>query len=586
MKNFARTALIYTFNKVWSLSEPLSYLKATKEKFQNEFEANIDFFLVQKFNDLPDPMKQTLFGKKDISRSDITFEWLNNVLMPAEFPNSVHRVNEALQGSNHNHYFSSQINKDYKREQVYTPSTVTIYNDEKHAAAATAVMNILLKGSHSNIIKDKIASYGAPVYLMRDNVKLEGHNALRTFERHLWDTTVPDDKKAELQAKVQQQVNARLPEGQTWEAFEGITAYSTLAGRPGVKMYNRVINNKGKEVDDKDDVKRIGLIPPQKLPSIVSNLPDVPGYSNDGRVLKNDSKFLKLYAKILGEERLEMFSNVFRSALGDKTFDLIFNGKLKAAGEIIKEEGIGTNRSLIANAKGLVSVWGYVEVGTVTVPLAVAFGASYGVLSVASDIANKITGKNLFEDVYRPYIEEKTGYSFTEATITKSWKPREIGEIGNYISSRQPNFGVETVQGKNNQGPDTTLKTSILVTPVFNHRTANLNKLEIDKFAADFVNKCKKSDKVKPLFDKIDDMEQLLHNFASAFADSVNASLIQEGTPASKNMYGKAWQNIFERSAHVTTPTYLTAEPEIRNLLKSTFIAHNAELLEGKNIKG
>lgn len=130
MSRFAKDMVISIFDRLWSLSEPSTFINARKEKFTNELEANIRYILVPRLNDLADDDKLDLFGKKRISRDDITFEWLNNILMPVADDDALRRFNGKINGSKHNFEFTAQQGT-YDRDRVFAPSTITIYPDQK-----------------------------------------------------------------------------------------------------------------------------------------------------------------------------------------------------------------------------------------------------------------------------------------------------------------------------------------------------------------------------------------------------------------------------------------------------------------------
>jgi hypothetical protein len=297
MNNSIKLGTLAVYKKLWALTQPLSYQKHLQEKFYNELNDNKNFFLVTRFNNLSDEIKISLFGKTEIKSEDITFEWLNNILMPAENKNAVSRFNDAVNGSKNNHLFSYQENDGQYKWQYYSPSTLTTFENKVRADNAKVVLRILTEGSRASIISEEIENFSKPINVLRDNISLSSHNALRIFEKFLWDTTLDENQKVGLINKNQEEVNKRLPDGISWESLEGITVFSTLSGRPGVKMFKTKEEN-GKLVDDKNDVNLLSKINPQTLPNLMSNVPKVPGYTSDGRLLKNDGKFLNFGAGV------------------------------------------------------------------------------------------------------------------------------------------------------------------------------------------------------------------------------------------------------------------------------------------------
>lgn len=581
--NFKNKLLLNLYKGLWSVAEPLSYMKASKEKFSNEFEANINFFLIETFNKLPHDMKQTLFGKQDISRNDITWEWLNNVLMPDSFAGAVYRENYALNGSDHNEKFSAQRIKDGMRFQYYTPSTITIYPNKKRSEAAAVVLNILLSGSSATVIAEGVRNFQVDRdNILRDNVLLNVHNSLRLFESHLW-SFVPEEKKPILKDEAQKMVNERLPEGDRWEAFEGITVFSTLAGRPNVKMFKKTTNSKGKEIDDPEDVKMLELIEPQTLPSIVSNLPKVPGFTKDGRIHKNDSWFLKKLNQFLGEQKFETFCDVMRTSLGDKTFEAIFNANRKMAGEIIKEEGFGFEKSFVANSKAVSGALGYLG-DFIIMSTSFAFLISaYLVSSVISNVINIFSNENVIGNKLRKYVENKIGYNFTSATITKTWERRGVGNIARH-SAEKASFGIEVSAGQNK--PET-LGVFMLTTPCFKQKINKIYEIDEEVFSDSVLDSCKSSEKLNKLL-KFDNSEQIIKNFALNFAKDYNkfvSSFDKDGQKTIDKMllskdFADSLIKLSELSSNVTTPVLRQVEPEIKSIMQRVFnntisIAHS-----------
>jgi hypothetical protein len=562
IKNYFKIATLATYKKLWALTQPLSYKDHLETKFYNELNDNKNFFLVTRFNNLDDNVKIKLFGKTDITSEDITFEWLNRILLPKKSVDAVSRFNEAVNGSKNNHIFSYQENDGISKWQFYSPSTVTEFNDINDAEKAKIVLRILVEGSGAHIISEEIENFSKPIPILRDNITLATHNALRVFERFLWNTTVDDANKPELLKSMQEEVNGRIKSNEQWDAFEGTTVFSTLCGKPGVKMYSKV-EKKGRLVDDPEDIVVLSKIKSQSLPNLVSNVPDVPGHTRDGRLLENDGVFLERLEKLLGNKSKERFCDILRSALGDKTFEAIFKLNLKLAGELISDEGFGAKKSVVANSKAISGIIGVAGDAIIVIPAFITYIAGYLTLSTIGSLFQNSLGEKLGNKLHE-LVSNYTGYDFTGEKITKNWVQREIGNLGEE-TGKESEFSLHT-----STAPDTSIN-HLVITPVFTSYYKDLKPIDVKEFTEKFINECNNNSYINALIISNSSFSESLKEYAKSFSSTLNQLIeINEGKIESE-AFGQITKNMFEDSSKVRTPVFLKANKEIKELLKNLF---------------
>ena len=114
-----------------------------------------------------------------------------------------------------------------------------------------------------------------------------------------------------------------MPENEKgWIARNGVGTLLTLHGRPGVKMYaplrdekgDVVRDKKGRQIDDPLDIKRVSRLPHQMESRLTLGVPDTVERGPDGQLIPYDS-IAELQAKTFwGIKLVQLFkSGVFQS---------------------------------------------------------------------------------------------------------------------------------------------------------------------------------------------------------------------------------------------------------------------------------
>ncbi len=317
--------------------DPLSFYADLRERATSELDIRIKFDVLNALHIAPkgepfnpyaftDDELLRWFGKEKINIEDINWKNLSDILQPADSRNVVFRTHEGgLDRNTANHQFGGQVirenalHRTTDTERIYLPQTVTIYPSEEQARVAAKLLNILTTGSDAKILyKPQSDGTRDPIWIVCDNMDLSTHNALRYVFAHLARKEDPSKMQAWQKAE-QEAVNQRLASGEEWEVLSGMNAYLTLHGRPGVKMFKKLEDGK----DDPEDVARLRLIPPQRLPELLKGVPRDLAFASDGRPFVDGDNLLK----IIGIKLL--------SANG---YAICFQGKANAAGEIMQVE--------------------------------------------------------------------------------------------------------------------------------------------------------------------------------------------------------------------------------------------------------
>jgi len=429
------------YNVVHLLFDPQSYAKDEERRARNEIEARLGFFLLNDINKVPEHETENsnnltneerikYFGKAHLQLADITWDKLENILMPASVKGAVFRVNDALQGSHINERFSKVnikggANEATDTKATYIPRTVTVYENEERARVAAKLLRILTEQSGATIRAEPIIMGTVkPKWVVSDNMDLQTHNALRLIFTHFSHKRTPEEQKA-AQQKAQLEVNARLPDGEKWEALEGVGTFLTLAGRPGVKMYKTLPNGK----DDPEDRKIIDRIPPQKLPVYVRGVPHNTVIAPDGRRYMEPGNTKAIIGHLL---------------LGPNGYAFLTTGDVRAFGDVLREEAefltlpkrkstvFGKGESALEAFHSIPTKFQTVIAGVVSVVgVGSAMLVCVGSYKACQKVAKMLSkGKWEFDPIkktFKPYVV-KTAGDPTKPEFTKEWTFRETGE--------------------------------------------------------------------------------------------------------------------------------------------------------------
>ena len=412
------------------LCDPRAYALGLEAHVHRELDARLRFYLLNDINkpqsaepDNPDNLtdieRGRWFGGQQVTMDDVTWEALEALLCPKHMENSVFRVTEALDGSRNNERFSCAVrgtkhaNRLAKTEIVYTPRTVTLYDSKEQAIAAAKVLRMLTKGSGATIFAEPIETgMQDPQWVVSDNMDLQTHNALRFIFVHLLHARSGEERQA-LQKVTQREVNARLPAGASWEAYEGVPTLLTLQGRPGVKMYKKDENGK----DDKADVAAIALIPKQELPQLMLGVPHETVIAHDGRRFADPRDMKAIVGNLL---------------LGPHAYALVSTGAPKAMGEILKREAafieepaqapsvfnMGDSTGKVASdIIGWPQLMAFRAAGAAVV--VVGTGSLMGVLAPGYFVLKRLSKKDPLAKLMGRLLEAETAY------FSKQWVPRE-----------------------------------------------------------------------------------------------------------------------------------------------------------------
>lgn len=426
-----------SFRVVQMFTDPKAYARDTINQGISEIRENIKFYILNDLNkesEVRQDMAQNVFtneerlkwfGKQQLGMRDFTWDACEALLRPANVRGAVFRVDGALAGSRNNEMFSSDrdgMSADglSRREAIYTPRTVTVYDSKEQALAAAKLLRIITRGSGATILAEEITrGTKDKVWVVSDNMDLKTHNTVRMFMFAL-SRSQSNEARADNQVVAQEEVNKRLPEGQSWEAWEGAGTLLTLQGRPGVKMYKKLANGE----DDERDVALLKRLPAQRTPRFLRGVPHSM-IATDGRSLVDPTNGIDVVGHII---------------MGPKGNALI-RGNWRVAGEIITQEareeyGAVLEQKSIAGKTGRATEM-FLGVGghLIEKPLKAVAALSAGVLSATVMAAG--TGTHKVARVgYGIYRAVHNGADYREpdtlvSSLGKRWVEKKVGSRAN-----------------------------------------------------------------------------------------------------------------------------------------------------------
>ncbi len=438
MKSIYTPAIRKFYHYMQLLLAPEAYKEDRRALAKSALEKRVAFYLLNDLNkswktpdtqeNFTDQERKKWFGKsKGLTLDDISWEKVRQLLMPANVPNAVYRVNDALAGSAINECFSYEVRESlgdgiYKTDVRYMPRTVTVYENREHAVAAAKFLKILVKGSGATVVAEHIADGTKEgIWAVSDNMNLDTHNALRLFVSLLYNHE--HHNFAELGPKIQEQTNKRLSKGEKWEVWKGMNEYLTLHGRPGVKMYSLLPDGK----DDPEDIKRLKTLKGQDIPICLRELSPSLTMRGDGRIINDEISRQREISYLL---------------FGEYLTDMIFDGDPRYVSQMVRTPITeAVRRPADGSLAGSVYAgtrMGFDFAGILTNYLAhgIASGAGISVSLLAmltgAVTAGAIQGiggkKYTLEGRFRQFVERTTG-PLREAQFGKTWSPRQLGGL-------------------------------------------------------------------------------------------------------------------------------------------------------------
>jgi len=438
LPSFWRRAGVAGFKAMQLLFDTKGYATDRALKIEDMLDRKIEFFLVHDINkdpEITDELRQKYFGVRKVTLNDINWENLNSILMPARVPNAVYRVNDALEGSDHNPAFSRNVGS----AAIYTPRTVTVYENEERAKFAAKILRLITRDadrsriSASTIIAEEISDGVENLWVVSDNMNLQMNINIRRIFSHLFSKIKDEKKRHRLDKIAQQEVDARLvAEDRPWEAWSGVGAFLTLAGC--AKMYSKLkdetgqlVLKNGKAVDDPADVRHIAYLPRQLEMRLTLGIPDSTLKTADGRPFEHAS---------MREIRL-------RTLLGQRFYSLLTRGTYKASGELLIDDfrklkgktfEDGSPFGFVANLPAtIIDIKGLPEdyiAKYLGIALAMVTVLPFVLVCVAGNKIHGIIKEQLnydwLEDWLRPTVEKHTGILTQRDPFHKVWTRRQM----------------------------------------------------------------------------------------------------------------------------------------------------------------
>ena len=369
-------------------------------------------------------------------------------MRPSSRTNAVYRVNDALEGDPVNEYFSREINDI----AFYLPKTVTVYDSKEQAETAARILRLMTRDADRVRVSTATINvvhlsngYLNGKWAVEDSMNLFTHINLRRIMVHLWEKSAPSPKQyydneiktiqVNRTAAIQKEVDERLPENEKgWEARDGVGTLLTLHGRPGVKMYaplrdekgDVVRDKKGRQIDDPLDIKRVSRLPHQMESRLTLGVPDTVERGADGQLIPYDS-IAELQAKTFW---------------GIKLVQLFKSGVFRAPGELAKDwaketftndyydgsvfGGVYSVANVVYQIKGwiddtIIKSVAIASAAIITTPL---LGFSILCSAVYSQY-KEATNADPLDDL-KSKVEKITAHSFTKSAFKKVWTHREL----------------------------------------------------------------------------------------------------------------------------------------------------------------
>lgn len=425
-----------TFRIVQMFTDPTRYARDTINQGIAEIRENIKFYILNDINKeaavrhdwaqdvFSNEERERWFGKTQLSARDFTWDKCEALLRPAAVKGAVFRVNGALAGSRNNELFASDrdgLSADglSRREAIYTPRTVTVYDSKEQAIAAAKLLRIITRSSGARIVAEEI-SRGTKdkVWVVSDNMSLKTHNTVRMFMFAL-SRGESAEQRAEHQQEAQAETNKRLLDGEQWDAWEGIGTLLTLQGRPGIKMYRKLENGK----DDPKDVAALSRVGKQQDPKFLNGVPHAM-IASDGRSLVNADDNLDVVGHIVMGPR----GNALRKGNWRAAGDLISHEVTTEYGDVLRQQSIS---GIVARGVEVaMGVGGHIIEKPVKAVAALTAGMLSATAIAAGTGAHKVArmGYGMYRQVEEGHYREPDSLV---SSFGKRWVEKQVGSRAN-----------------------------------------------------------------------------------------------------------------------------------------------------------